>query len=204
MVRIILVAFLILLNRQTNCHAKVHVQILYESLCTDSINFIKGQLYPIWNEVAPYVDIQFVPFGKSASLHGGAHFICQHGPKECTGNKIQSCALSAIVDQSTQVEYVHCFMSKYKKGLDDNNELGQGCADSIGVPWEYITNCYHSLHGTRLQLAAEQVTSFTSPKFVPTIIYNGRFDQKAQDESQVNFRGVLCSFITQLYPEACQ
>ncbi|KAB0799146.1 hypothetical protein PPYR_07026 [Photinus pyralis] len=204
MVKIILIAFFTLLNGHSICHAKIHVQVLYESLCPDSINFVMQQLYPIWNEVAPYVNIEFVPFGKSSSINGGQHFICQHGPKECMGNKIQSCALSLIPEQNAQVEYVNCFMSTFKKGIDNDNELGQGCAESLGLPWGYVANCYHSTHGTRLQLAAEKVTLATRPKFVPTIIYNGHFDQKAQDESQFNFKGVLCSFIVQLYPGVCQ
>lgn len=45
---------------------QLNVQILYESLCPDSIKFIKEQLYPVWSELAPYIDIKFIPFGKSA------------------------------------------------------------------------------------------------------------------------------------------
>lgn len=45
---------------------QIHIDVLYESLCPDSIEFITKQLYPAWNEIAPYVDIKLIPFGKSA------------------------------------------------------------------------------------------------------------------------------------------
>lgn len=51
---------------------------MYESLCPDSIKFINEQLYPAWNELKPYVNIKFVPFGKSSvsGIHSSNTNIC--------------------------------------------------------------------------------------------------------------------------------
>lgn len=43
----------------------MHVSIFYESLCPDSIRFIKNQLEPNYHNFAPYITIDFIPFGKS-------------------------------------------------------------------------------------------------------------------------------------------
>ncbi|KAF5308907.1 hypothetical protein FQR65_LT00607 [Abscondita terminalis] len=197
------VTILLTFNKETISVKKLSVQVLYESLCPDSIKFVQEQLYPVWAELAPYVDIYFVPFGKSASLQDGVSFTCQHGPKECLGNKIQSCALNGLADQNAQVEYVNCFMSIFKKNVD-NNEMGQNCAEAVGLPWNYVKSCTESLAGVELQLKAEMITLQYKPKFVPTILFNGHFHQEAQDDSQVNFRGVVCTFIEQLNPGACK
>jgi len=37
-------------------------------------------------------------------------FRCQHGPEECEGNKVQSCALNAITTQQAQLQFVGCQM----------------------------------------------------------------------------------------------
>ncbi|KAK4886090.1 hypothetical protein RN001_002361 [Aquatica leii] len=182
---------------------KISVHVLYESLCPDSLRFINEQLYPVWRELAPYVDIYFVPFGKSTSLEDGLTFVCQHGPKECLGNKIQSCALHALIDQNAQIEYVHCFMNVFKKNTN-NIEMGQSCAEAVGIPWDYVQSCSNSLAGTQLQLKAEMITGQYRPNFIPTIIYNEHFNQQAQDDSQVNFRGVVCTFVEQSFPGACR
>ena len=38
-------------------------------------------------------------------------FSCQHGPAECTGNKQQSCILKYVLDQSSQIDIIHCIES---------------------------------------------------------------------------------------------
>lgn len=44
---------------------QINIDIYYESLCPDSVKFINNQLYPNWAQISPYVNLQFVPFGKS-------------------------------------------------------------------------------------------------------------------------------------------
>lgn len=39
-------------------------------------------------------------------------FECQHGPRECLGNRMQACALNEFgADEAKSVEYIKCFMS---------------------------------------------------------------------------------------------
>lgn len=117
---------------------KVHIGIFYESLCPDSIRFIKYQLEPIYADFDEFVDIDFVPFGKSRvrvtkhlinqsamnnvlvffriylqslNTDKGIEFRCQHGEDECNGNKIHSCALQLARTQAQQVAFVTCQMS---------------------------------------------------------------------------------------------
>ncbi|XP_044253897.1 GILT-like protein 1 [Tribolium madens] len=196
--------FVITIIPQIHSQSKLHVEVLYESLCPDSLNFITQQLHPVFKELSPYVDLKLTPFGKSASLENGVQFICQHGPQECKGNRIQSCVLNALPDQTTQVEYVNCFMKTFKKGQKNEEEFGQACAEAVGLDFNQISQCYTSEIGTKLQLLAEQSTVKITPKFVPTILYNGVFDQQLQEKSLLDFRGVVCNILIQTYPQACQ
>jgi hypothetical protein len=44
----------------------VKLSLYYESLCPDSINFIRFQLYPTWLLLTgEYLSIDFVPYGKA-------------------------------------------------------------------------------------------------------------------------------------------
>lgn len=45
-------------------------------------------------------------------------FTCQHGPDECSGNKIHSCALKEATTQAAKVEFVACQMSYGVDGSD--------------------------------------------------------------------------------------
>lgn len=51
--------------RRINTSFQVDVDILYEALCPDSLNFIEHQLLPAWKDIKDYVNLNLVPFGKS-------------------------------------------------------------------------------------------------------------------------------------------
>ncbi|CAG9761981.1 unnamed protein product [Ceutorhynchus assimilis] len=183
---------------------KINVAVYFESLCPDSQKFIIDQLYPNWDDIRDYINIKFIPFGKSISLDNGTKFACQHGSQECKGNRIMSCALREIPNQDLQVEYLRCFMDVYKFAKINDSENGQKCAQLLGLDYNRLMyNCYQTKEGTNLQLQAEIETNAIQPQFVPTIVYNGVFDQKLQDSSILNFRDTVCSLIRQIYPEGC-
>lgn len=48
------------------------------------------------------------------SVNGGPAFTCQHGPAECKGNMIQSCALYALNEfPDSQMAFVKCQMKLF-------------------------------------------------------------------------------------------
>lgn len=105
------------------------------------------------------------------SVHGGQQFNCQHGPSECKGNMIQSCALNALNGNAdAQMEYISCQM-KFNA-----EPTGKNCANLINLNYRYIQQCMVNGIGVQLQLSAEKVTQsvqYPYPSFIPTIIYNG-------------------------------
>lgn len=44
---------------------RIKVSVYYESLCPYSINFIKSKLYPNYQQLRDYIQIEWVPFGKT-------------------------------------------------------------------------------------------------------------------------------------------
>lgn len=48
------------------------------------------------------------------SVNGGPQFTCQHGPAECKGNMIQSCALYTLNEfPDSQMAFVKCQMKLF-------------------------------------------------------------------------------------------
>lgn len=55
---------------------------------------------------------------QSVQTGNGLRFTCQHGPDECSGNKIHSCALKEATSQAAKVEFVVCQMGYGVDGSD--------------------------------------------------------------------------------------
>ncbi|XP_058454501.1 GILT-like protein 1 [Malaya genurostris] len=170
-----------LLNAQT-----VKVEVYYEHLCPDSIRWVTNQLAPNYDDIRSVITIEFIPFGKSVSINDGESFECQHGPAECEGNRIQSCVLHLLPEQDRQVSYVSCQMHA------DADPRGWECAFRSGVDLTETQTCVEGDQGRLLQLEAERRTQQIAPSFVPTIVFNGQFDQTLQDRAQTDFLGVIC------------
>ncbi|XP_046400599.1 GILT-like protein 1 [Ischnura elegans] len=174
---------------------KLDVSIYYESLCPDSRNFMISQFPGAWATFSQYMNVKFIPFGKAKSHKmpdGTIRFACQHGPRECSGNRMQSCALSLLPDPAKQAQFVTCVMSRR-----DPLVYGPKCAEAVDLNFTDVENCYGSTMGDELQLQAEAATnSIRNPlSFVPTIVFNNAFSQELQDQSLYDFRGVVCSHL---------
>ena len=55
-------------------------------------------------------------------------FRCQHGPSECEGNMVQSCAIHQLNNINQSMPFVYCMMSKYPP-----NEAGEEVCYSVNV-----------------------------------------------------------------------
>ncbi|CRK98818.1 CLUMA_CG012048, isoform A [Clunio marinus] len=149
---------------------KLQVDIHYESRCPDSSNFMLYQLRRVYPSIKDNVVINFVPFG----------------PKECEGNKFQSCVLDVIgPNQDKQTSFVICAM--------DFQKNARNCAQNMGLDMNKIDDCTKSQYGTNLQIQAERFSSpiISKSNFVPTIVYNGIYKAGDHWASLDDFSGVL-------------
>jgi hypothetical protein len=42
----------------------VQIEIYYEALCSDSVNFVKDQLIPVYRKFNKFIDVTFNPFSQ--------------------------------------------------------------------------------------------------------------------------------------------
>lgn len=77
---------------------KVAFTLYYESLCPDCQQFIGQQLYPTYLKIGQIINLTLVPYGNAQEFRRGDKWVfeCQHGPHECEGNLIETCALSIL------------------------------------------------------------------------------------------------------------
>ncbi|XP_059487345.1 GILT-like protein 1 [Neocloeon triangulifer] len=184
----------------------VKVSVYYESLCPDSIRFLTEQFHSVYQQLgSSAITVDFLPYGKAShtqNANGQWSFVCQHGPEECRGNKVQACALKYISNPDLQEAYVNCVMANSYPP-----DAGQSCATSVGGVSDYsaISNCIATAEGdVELVAYGDRTHALGSIlTFVPTIIYDNVFNQSEQDESLYNFLGVVCRHLPDPKPSGC-
>jgi hypothetical protein len=196
---------------------KVPVSVYYESLCPDSQAFITEQLYPAMKSpLGRFVDLKLIPFGKSnySTLGSDTQFTCHHGPNECYGNKIHSCAIEHIQVNSYQnqytresltLAYINCLM-QIAKNFPDQIYPGKRCANEVHLEnWEIIEACANQTEGSKLLQKNGELTQTLNPTLtsVPTITFRYQQEHETQALALANFRSALCKKMQSPVPIEC-
>jgi len=157
------------------------------------------------SSLGEYFDVEFVPYGKATTTgsSGSYEFTCQHGQKECDGNKMHACALKHINSTELKTEFIHCSMSAKSppKALPE-------CAEKLEINATNIEACVGGEEGNELLAISGRQTHALRPRlhFVPWIRYNKVFTEDNLEHSQDNFKSVICAELkkSEVNPPECE
>ncbi|KAL1457139.1 hypothetical protein WDU94_001800 [Cyamophila willieti] len=184
---------------------KIKLTVYYEALCQDSAMFVTKQLYPLLitnqsTSIAHYVDVNFVPFGKSKVVNQtdeGATFECHHGPEECMGNKYQACAVKHVEDKMLLQKFINCTMAQGYMHKETNYSVGKKCIEELKLDSVMLETCADGKEGSDLLVMFGNKTADLKPALtsVPTVTFNDMFTAEKQSEAMKNLQSVLCKEI---------
>ncbi|CAH1107533.1 unnamed protein product [Psylliodes chrysocephalus] len=214
---LILLGHVLAQNKQIN---RVNVTVYYESLCPYARNFTINQLYPILQgNLSHYVNLELIPYGKAnrtSDINSDVSFNCQHGPIECYGNLIQGCSRDLIDYGSNtddlgfnknHLDFVECFM----KNVTSHSTRTQAeeavvrCSKPKVISASRLKTCANNTFGIQHLIHYGKITdSFQKPlEHVPTIVFNGVYNEEESDGAQEDFLAELCSKIIEPKPKEC-
>jgi len=196
---VLLLIYVNLIQSQQNS-TKVKVDVYYETLCPDSIQFIVQKLYPTFGKIGEIMDINLIPYGKAEHTQYRDEYevYCHHGSKECEGNTIQSCAIKYLDNNMTIVlPFINCmenrFYGRYRPNISN---IANECAITHKINYTQIQNCSSSLEGKRLHIQNGERTHRLSPKltFVPWVVINEVFTETDQNNAIYgDFKTLICN-----------
>ncbi|KAH8278891.1 hypothetical protein KR018_010787 [Drosophila ironensis] len=126
---------------------RLSVEIYYETICPESVSFIRRRLYRIMVEenLWPYTDLKLYPFGKAGFFNNPetneTQVHCPHGEEECKLNALHACILETMPLPWDSFRMINCMVTSYSSRLDEcSKELGldvtkaKECNSTRGTP----------------------------------------------------------------------
>ena len=204
LILIVSLSAVVISGQSSDSDDRVKVTVYYETLCPDSQQFIRYQLWPTYQNVSSIMDIELVPYGKASytQSNGSISFRCQHGPRECRGNMIQACAIKILQgNQSQTVPFVKCMESQRMPEM-----AGAKCARQLNMEYAEIQSCSDGPMGQQALLEMGRKTEALQPAmyFVPWININDRHTDQDQNAALANLLQLVCeSYSGNVRPESC-
>jgi len=179
-----------------------HVKLVlyYEALCGGCHQWITDEMYPTYQKLGKYMDVEFVPYGNAHQQQEGNSwsFECQHGPDECHGNLQQSCMFNYVKDQDTYIDIIYCI-----ENSDNivNDAQVKKCLQDSAVPASTIQDiqtCWEGEEGIQLHHENGVKTEQLVPphKYVPWVTFN---DEHSIDNESMYCQDDLCSCLCDDY-----
>merc|ERR1711874_139551 len=187
--------FLLLAGLCLTCGAKPLLSVYYESLCPYCRDFLKKEVYPAYQTLADYFDVEFIAYGKAKTFgnqEDGFTFTCQHGPRECAGNIMQACSLHYVTDTLSQARLLSCMSAASRPEL-----AGQECFAELGLDWAPVQECVDSSEGAEIHAKNGEITQALDPKLygVPWPTWDGVGGKEVLDEmDRLGLVGYLCEY----------
>ena len=174
------------------------LKIYGESLCPDTLKFISNEIKSIYNNKSKsnlISNIDIIMFGNaqenSDSNKNNRKYTCQHGDKECKGNKMWTCA-KQYLEQNNFIMYSICLsdilLTKLKVDIDFVKESTNCISDNSKL--KSILNCYNNNEGD--EIVHEEALKTKQHDGVPYIFLDDIHNDEIQKGITADAVSYLC------------
>ncbi|XP_048002282.1 GILT-like protein 2 isoform X2 [Leguminivora glycinivorella] len=104
---------------------------------------------------------------------GKTVIVCQHGEKECYGNKLHACAIDIVKDMTVAEPYISCMMNGTWGGGGSTDMDATKCGDLMKIDSKPIIECAKGKKGEELLEYYGKETEKVKFHGVPAVRING-------------------------------
>lgn len=182
----------------------IKITLFYESYCPFSIKFMLQQLYPVTMKYSKLLVLDLIPFGHckvQQRKNGMYDFKCQHGEKECYGNRVHACVIQQGVDKGNAkvVMALTCLMNYNYQDMEVKR-----CLEKSNLSWDRHKLCMLR-DATTLEVAYGKRTHENVPevKYVPFVIFNDTYNHHLEEIAVNNLEAAVCELFGPNKPDTC-
>jgi len=93
----------------------INIEVYYEALCKDSVDFVSKQLLPVYNKLNKFINVTFIPFAQGNITQNTTDktyiFTCRRDG-ECAADKVHACGINKIKDSEKLIKFVNCSLTE--------------------------------------------------------------------------------------------
>ncbi|XP_026761116.2 GILT-like protein 1 [Galleria mellonella] len=174
---------------------KIKITTLTTAGCVHTVNFISNQLAPTYALYEQYLDVEFLPWGRTIKYDNGT-FYCQFSPNNCWANRLHRCVLNFLRDnQAAQVRYMDCEFSVPQPAFQNSS---YSCVQNEGLSLIDVDYCVRNPDLDDLDAIAEEASRpamdpETGINGLPAVVINGIIDIELSRQARANLRGLVCT-----------
>eukprot|EP00243_Klebsormidium_subtile_P003753 TRINITY_DN17345_c0_g1_i1.p1 TRINITY_DN17345_c0_g1~~TRINITY_DN17345_c0_g1_i1.p1 ORF type:complete len:246 (-),score=29.61 TRINITY_DN17345_c0_g1_i1:226-963(-) len=150
----------------------VNVTLYEEALCPDCAEFITGPVAQLFqNGLSAITALTIIPYGNAKVIGGSVR--CQHGPDECTLDRIEACVIDFYPDIHSWFSFISCVE---QQPAASRLELWPQCGVALGLDVIGIQSCAVGEKGAELEARNRELTEALDPphRFVPWVTIDGK------------------------------
>ena len=184
---------LILLSLSSVILSLPQIDVYVESLCPDCMGFIADSFKEFHNnpDHEKLANVTFYAFGNAKENKNGSNweFTCQHGPNECYGNILETCAQN-IFPKNEFHSFLICLESNILETGKNFDKSAANCISDKSILQE-VMDCVNSPLGNILEHIVAQATP-SDHKYVPWILFNGVHNTNIENQILNDMTNFLC------------
>ncbi|KAG6454291.1 hypothetical protein O3G_MSEX008625 [Manduca sexta] len=190
----VIACFILALNsasgQLSTVNGRIKITVGTTAGCGDTVRFINDQLVPAYNQYGNFLDLEFVPWGRTTRNPDGS-FTCQFGVNDCWANRLHRCALNMLRgNQTAQMNYMDCEFTLPLPGFTQGT---YACAQASGLRLIEVDNCV-AYGSAELDRAAEEAAKLPiqAINFVPAISFNNQNSIDLNNQARSRLSSMIC------------
>lgn len=159
--------------------------------CTNVVPFIRNHLVPTFNEFRQFLNVNFVPWGRTQRAANGA-LTCQFGVNDCWANRLHRCVLNHLRNNvAARVRYMQC---EFTSPFPAFRSRSFTCATQAGMAQSTASTCVNNPQRDTLDQQAQQAAAapMRTINWVPFVVFNNNINVNAHNEAHRRLRAMVC------------
>ncbi|XP_059057446.1 GILT-like protein 1 [Achroia grisella] len=176
-------------------NGRIKITTLTTAGCIPTRNFITNQLTPTYAVYGEYLDIEYVPWGRTTRHPNGTYDNCQFSPNNCWANRLHRCVLNFLKDnQDAQVKYMGCEFGIPQPAFEESSYI---CAQNEGLNLVEVDYCVrHPFLDDLDDIAEEASRAPMDPvegiNSLPVIVFNDTIDMRLHTQARDRLQNMVC------------